>query len=61
MNTKNAYITEAQYNELGSYLDNGDRVGFYIALHEMTGSSAALDMAEISSSSSLRGPRGRAR
>ena len=55
MNTQPYYITQAQYQTLQGHVDSGNRVGFYIALHQMTGSSAALDMAEISSSTGLRG------
>jgi trimeric autotransporter adhesin len=55
MNTQPYYITDAQHAILQSYLTNNDRTGFYIALHEMTGSESALYMAEISSSSDLLG------
>jgi hypothetical protein len=55
MNTQPYYITAEQYQTLQSYIDSSDRTGFYVALHNMTGSQAALDMAEISSSSDLLG------
>lgn len=55
MNTESYLITDAQRQTLQSFLDTDNRVGFYVALHGMTGSQSALDMAEISSSSSLRG------
>ncbi|MBA4213906.1 MAG: hypothetical protein C0449_12595, partial [Polaromonas sp.] len=55
MNTHSYTISAEQRNELETLITNGDRVGFYIALHNMTGSEAALDMAEIASSSGLRG------
>ena len=44
MNTQSYTITEAQRQTLNNFLVNDDRVGFYIALNQMTGSNAALDM-----------------
>lgn len=55
MGTQPYRIDAAQYAELLAYRDADDRTGFYIALNKMTGSVAALDMAEISSSSNIRG------
>src|SRR5258706_491423 len=55
MNAQTYTITEAQRQTLSNFLVNNDRVGFYIALNQMTGSNTALDMAEVSSSSGIRG------
>ena len=55
MNNQSHTISSEQRNTLNNYINNDDRTGFYVALHSMTGSQAALDMAEISSSSGLRG------
>lgn len=55
MGTQSYSISAAQYAELKTYYDTNDRFGFYIALNKMTGSAAALDMAEISSASGVRG------
>lgn len=55
LNTQGGTITAEQYADLKRLIINQDRVGFYVALHLMTGSQAALDMAEISSSSDIRG------
>lgn len=55
MNTSPYFITSAQYQTLSTLLINDDRTAFYVELHNMTGSSAALDMAEISSSSNIIG------
>lgn len=63
LNTNQSYITAAQYQELSNLMPlvtNGDysiqnRVAFYVRLAQMTGSQAALDMAEIASSSGIVG------
>lgn len=55
MNTQPFFITAEQRQTLQNILDAGDRTRFYVELHNMTGSQAALDMAEISSRSDLRG------
>lgn len=55
MNTNEYVITDTQKQALQAYITNNDRTGFYVALHNMAGSQSALDMAEISSSSGLRG------
>jgi len=48
-------ITQAQYDQLKALLNNNDRVGFYVALHGMTGNKTALLMAQISSNSGIVG------
>lgn len=55
LSTIDRTIDSKQRDILRQHLDRGDRVGFYVQLHLMTGSQAALDMAEISSSSDIRG------
>ena len=55
LNTTGFTITALQYQRLQQYIVNNDRIGFYVALAQMTGSQAAMDMAEISSSSGIRG------
>ncbi len=55
LSTENTYITQEQYDRLQNLIEADDRVGFYLEVHELTGNSAALDMAEISSSSGIRG------
>jgi hypothetical protein len=48
-------IDQTELNRLQQMLRDGNRLGMYLRLHELTGSQAALDMAEISSASGLRG------
>lgn len=48
-------ITSSQYDQLKAYINNNDRVAFYVALHTMTGNKAALLMAQISSDSGMIG------
>lgn len=56
LNETRPIITAEQHAELEKLLlDKQDRKGFYVALYEMTGSLAALDMAEITSSSGILG------
>ncbi|TGN38026.1 hypothetical protein [Marinobacter confluentis] len=55
LNETRSTITAEQNATLEQLIQNNDRKGFYVALYEMTGSQAALDMAEISSSSGIRG------
>jgi len=56
LKTETSEISAEQYEKLREILfDKQDRVGFYVMLHLMTGSQAALDMAEMSSSSDIRG------
>ena len=55
MNTNGYTLSSAQFNILRTHMENGNRLAFYLDLYRMTGSQSALDMAEISSSSGLRG------
>lgn len=48
-------ISAAEYRNLQQMLKDGNRLGMYLRLHELSGSQAALDMAQICSSSGLRG------
>lgn len=48
-------ISAAEYQNLKQMLKDGNRLGMYLRLHELSGSQAALDMAQICSSSGLRG------
>ncbi len=48
-------ITAEEYQNLQQMLAHGNRLGMYLRLHELSGSQAALDMAQICSSSGLRG------
>ncbi len=42
-------LTNVELKYLQSFLDAGDRGGFYLAYHNMTGSAQALEQAKISS------------
>lgn len=55
LSTDKRKISNIEYLHLKKLLDDEDRVAFYVQLHLMTGSQAALDMAEISSSTGFRG------
>ncbi|MDO9434043.1 MAG: hypothetical protein Q7T95_01270, partial [Hydrogenophaga sp.] len=48
-------ITETQFSQLELLIDEDDRVGYYVKLHEYTGSTTALLMAQISSASGVVG------
>lgn len=48
-------ITPEEYQNLQQMLKDGNRLGMCLRLHELSGSQAALDMAQICSSSGLRG------
>ena len=48
-------ITAEEYQNLQQMLAHGNRLGMDLRLHELSGSQAALDMAQICSSSGLRG------
>ena len=43
-------ISEAEYHNLKQMLEEGNRLGMYLRLHELSGSQAALDMAQICAS-----------
>ncbi|MEY3125290.1 MAG: hypothetical protein RLZZ573_1810, partial [Pseudomonadota bacterium] len=55
MNDTDTTITAAQLATLNTLIANNDRVGFYVKLNEYTGSTTALVMAQISSSSGFIG------
>jgi len=55
MDTATGNITVEQYKYLKHLIASDNRTAFYIELHRLTGNKSALDMAEISSSSGLRG------
>ena len=48
-------ITETELDYLESFLEAGDRVGFYVAYYNMTGSAGALLQARVSSFSDVTG------
>ena len=43
-------ITAEEYQNLQQMLQDGNRLGMYLRLHELSGSQAALDMAQICAS-----------
>jgi Ca2+-binding RTX toxin-like protein len=55
MDTQTTSITPAQLQVLRQYIDNGDRVAFYLALYDMTHNQTAMLMTNIASSSNLIG------
>ena len=55
MNYTQSFVMTDQIRTLQGYLDKLDRVDYYVKLHEYTGSTTALMMAQISSSSDLLG------
>ena len=44
-----AALTQADVDGLKAKLDAGDRAGFYLLYHDLTGSNEALTQAEVSS------------
>ena len=42
-------LTQADLNQLQAQIDAGDRAGFYILYHNLTGSEQALTQAQVSS------------